>query len=212
MHQCRPATDEAFPGAAIDILALNTSTSDMTKAPQFSIITTCKGRLDHLKQTLPAMLAQADAEVIVVDFSCPQDTAGYVERNLPGGSRREGGWQGLLLELGGPQRRCGRGARRVAGVLRCDIVLDEKCTSQLGATLVPGDFGKFKRGSELVRHRPTARQWSRRQQPAGFPGLAAQRVRAHARLRHAAARIWCGRRYGALPARHLAGAADRLSR
>lgn len=38
-----------------------------------SIVTTCGGRLDHLRQTLPVMLeaaqgAQADVEVIVVDF------------------------------------------------------------------------------------------------------------------------------------------------
>ncbi len=43
--------------------------------PKFSIITTCKGRLEHLKQTLPAMLAQKDSEVIVVDYSCPHGTA-----------------------------------------------------------------------------------------------------------------------------------------
>jgi len=50
--------------------------------PSFSIITTCKGRLEHLKQTLPTMLAQ-DAEVIVVDYSCPEGTAELVERDHP---------------------------------------------------------------------------------------------------------------------------------
>jgi len=51
--------------------------------PKFSIITTCKGRLEHLKQTLPAMLAQKDSEVIVVDYSCPHGTAEYVRENYP---------------------------------------------------------------------------------------------------------------------------------
>lgn len=51
--------------------------------PEFSIITTCKGRLDHLKQSLPAMLAQPDAEVIVVDYSCPDGAAAYVDDNYP---------------------------------------------------------------------------------------------------------------------------------
>lgn len=52
-------------------------------ARTFSIITTCKGRLEHLKQTLPTMLAQDGAEVIVVDYSCPDSTADYVEANHP---------------------------------------------------------------------------------------------------------------------------------
>lgn len=52
-------------------------------ARTFSIITTCKGRLDHLKQTLPAMVAQGARQVIVVDFSCPQGTAEFVTANFP---------------------------------------------------------------------------------------------------------------------------------
>jgi glycosyltransferase involved in cell wall biosynthesis len=49
----------------------------------FSIITTCKGRLHHLKQSLPRFLQQADAEVIVVDYDCPDGTADYVRRTHP---------------------------------------------------------------------------------------------------------------------------------
>ena len=49
----------------------------------FSIITTCKGRLDHLKQSLPTMLRQPGAEVIVVDYACPEKTAAYVEKHFP---------------------------------------------------------------------------------------------------------------------------------
>ena len=48
----------------------------------FSIITACKGRLEHLKRTLPRML-ELGAEVVVVDYSCPEKTADYVERNFP---------------------------------------------------------------------------------------------------------------------------------
>ena len=46
-------------------------------APRASIITTCKGRLHHLRRTLPCMLAQGcdfAYEVVVVDFGCPQGT------------------------------------------------------------------------------------------------------------------------------------------
>ena len=52
-------------------------------ARTFSIITTCKGRLDHLKVSLPNMVAQSAKEVIVVDYSCPQGTGAHVAANFP---------------------------------------------------------------------------------------------------------------------------------
>lgn len=48
-----------------------------------SIVTTCKNRLHHLQQTLPLMLQQTSAEVIVVDYGCGQGTADWVVRNHP---------------------------------------------------------------------------------------------------------------------------------
>ena len=45
--------------------------------PLVSIVVPCKGRLHHLQQTLPTMLAQQcpfEFEVVVVDYSCPQQT------------------------------------------------------------------------------------------------------------------------------------------
>lgn len=50
---------------------------------KYSIITTCKGRLAHLVQTLPSYVMQADAEVIVVDYDCPESTKDYVKANYP---------------------------------------------------------------------------------------------------------------------------------
>jgi glycosyltransferase involved in cell wall biosynthesis len=50
---------------------------------KFSIITTCKGRLRHLKESLPRFLEQRDSEVIVVDYDCPDGTADYVRREHP---------------------------------------------------------------------------------------------------------------------------------
>jgi glycosyltransferase involved in cell wall biosynthesis len=52
----------------------------MTK---FTIITTCKGRLNHLKQTLPQFIKQRDTKVIVVDYSCPEHSGGWVRENWP---------------------------------------------------------------------------------------------------------------------------------
>lgn len=48
-----------------------------------SLITTCKNRLPHLKKTLPLMLKQPRAEVIVVDYGCEQGTAAWVKEHHP---------------------------------------------------------------------------------------------------------------------------------
>jgi glycosyltransferase involved in cell wall biosynthesis len=127
----------------------------MTKALRFSIISACKGRLDHLKQTLPAMLQQADAEVIVVDFSCPQDTAGFVTRNYP--AARVVKIEDKNYFSNWEARNAGAASAQGEWLLFCDadIVLDERCTKQLGEILAPGNLYKFKPGRELERHRPT---------------------------------------------------------
>lgn len=53
----------------------------MSDRPSISIITTCKGRLHHLREALPTWLAQdctGRIEVIVVDYGCPDGTAEWV--------------------------------------------------------------------------------------------------------------------------------------
>jgi glycosyltransferase involved in cell wall biosynthesis len=52
-------------------------------AASLSIITSCKGRLEHLKQSLPRMVAQPNCECIVVDYDCPDDTAAWIGENHP---------------------------------------------------------------------------------------------------------------------------------
>ena len=53
-------------------------------ALHLSFITVCKGRLEHLKQTLPLLAAQPGAEAIVVDYGCPQGTRSWVRQRFPG--------------------------------------------------------------------------------------------------------------------------------
>jgi hypothetical protein len=48
-----------------------------------TLVTTCKGRLHHLKQTLPHMIALNASAVIVVDANCPDGTGSWVEQNWP---------------------------------------------------------------------------------------------------------------------------------
>src|SRR5690349_8864227 len=49
---------------------------------QITYITTCKGRLGHLKETLPRAVAQG-LKCIVVDYSCPESSGAWVESNFP---------------------------------------------------------------------------------------------------------------------------------
>jgi predicted glycosyltransferase involved in capsule biosynthesis len=51
--------------------------------PRLSIVTCCKGRLKYLKQALPTFVAQAESEVIVVDYDCPEGTKEWVAANFP---------------------------------------------------------------------------------------------------------------------------------
>jgi glycosyltransferase involved in cell wall biosynthesis len=51
--------------------------------PLLSAITTCKGRLEHLKATLPTLMALPDCEVVVVDFDCPEGAGDWVAANHP---------------------------------------------------------------------------------------------------------------------------------
>ncbi len=46
-------------------------------------ITTCMGRLDHLRQTLGTWVAQPGASCIVVDYSCPERCGDWVEQTYP---------------------------------------------------------------------------------------------------------------------------------
>ncbi|MEM1070963.1 MAG: glycosyltransferase, partial [Planctomycetota bacterium] len=59
-----------------------TTTSLTESAQRLTLVTTCRGRLDHLRCSLPRMLAQPNCDVLVVDYSCPQQTSGWIEANI----------------------------------------------------------------------------------------------------------------------------------
>ena len=48
-----------------------------------SIVTTCMGRLDYLKQTVDSYLAVLDSEVVVVDYSDPDRCGDWLKANRP---------------------------------------------------------------------------------------------------------------------------------
>jgi glycosyltransferase involved in cell wall biosynthesis len=51
--------------------------------PSLSFITTCKGRLTHLVQSLPRLSALPGVQVILVDSMCPDGAGDWAETNLP---------------------------------------------------------------------------------------------------------------------------------
>jgi len=51
--------------------------------PLVTAITTCKGRLEHLKQTLPALMASPGLEVVVVDYDCPDGAGDWARATWP---------------------------------------------------------------------------------------------------------------------------------
>ena len=116
-------------------------------ARTFSIITTCKGRLDHLKATLPKMVAQGASEVIVVDYSCPEKTGEWVASNFPAVR---------VVSVPGQQQFSNWKARNAgASVATSDILLfvdadtalADGATEWLSANLPEQAFGFFKRAA-----------------------------------------------------------------
>lgn len=51
--------------------------------PPICFITSCKGRLDDLRRSLPRLAAQPGCSCVVVDYSCPEGAGDWVEANYP---------------------------------------------------------------------------------------------------------------------------------
>lgn len=120
---------------------------------KFSIITACKNRLSHLKESLPVMLAQPNSEVIVVDFSCGEGTADYVRRHHPGAK---------IVEVPGKDYFSNWEARNAGAAastgewlvfVDADVILAQDCIAWLDQHMKPGIYAKFKPGKQLERHR-----------------------------------------------------------
>lgn len=105
-----------------------------------ALITTSKGRLHHIRETLPLMAAQGADEVIVVDYGCPDGTGTWVAANFPAVS---------VVRLPSETARCPARARN-AGAARArsewlafidaDIMLAPDWLGWLRAHLENGHF------------------------------------------------------------------------
>lgn len=108
--------------------------------PALCYITTCKGRLAHLRQSLPRIVAQPDVACVVVDYSCPEGAGAWVEATHP---------QVRVVRAEGERdfnlsRARNLGAQAAAapwlGFFDADILLDPAFTRTIVPQLTPGHF------------------------------------------------------------------------
>ncbi len=66
-------------------MAPNSATSSSKPSlKDLTLVTTCKGRLSHLKVSLPTLCrAFPDSQIVVVDYGCPEHSGQWVEGNFP---------------------------------------------------------------------------------------------------------------------------------
>lgn len=55
----------------------------MVGTASITYVTTCKGRLEHLRQSLPRVAAQPQVKIIVVDYGCPDGSGQWVKDTFP---------------------------------------------------------------------------------------------------------------------------------
>lgn len=126
--------------------------------PTYSIVTTCKGRLDDLKQSLPRFAAQRDAEVIVVDYDCPQQCGDYVRQEFPD-AKVVDVLDRPLFNLPDARNHGAAIARgQVLVFLDADVIVREDFLERIGFPTGEPVFGSFPgkesnslRGSSIVR-------------------------------------------------------------
>jgi len=122
--------------------------ADLAGAPRIAAVTTCKGRLEHLKQTLPRLMALPFDEVVVVDYDCPQGSGDWAEANCPGVR--------VVRVTEAPSFHCARARNLGAAATRApwllfidaDVLVEPDVLSVVRPLLRPG---KFSRAAPLAK-------------------------------------------------------------
>jgi hypothetical protein len=65
------------------VIQPNIKNEESKQLPLITLVTTCKNRLEHLKVSLPKMVIQPNAKVVVVNYGCQQGTSEWVSSNYP---------------------------------------------------------------------------------------------------------------------------------
>jgi hypothetical protein len=109
-----------------------------------TFITTCRGRLSHLQESLPTFTAQPDTATIVVDYGCPDRSGDWVEERFPAVT---------VVRAGDPPRfELGRarnlGAAEATSPWLCfvdaDILLDPAFSARVHPILKEGHYYQAK--------------------------------------------------------------------
>jgi len=109
--------------------------------PAFSIVTTCKGR----QRALPTFVAQAAAEVIVVDYDCPDRTKDWIAAHCPE-VRVAAVTESPIFNLS-RARNIGAELARAPWLVLCDAdnMLAASFTREVQRLVVPGTYLRISR-------------------------------------------------------------------
>lgn len=120
---------------------------------RLAIITVCKNRLAHLKRSLPTFLGQENTEVVVVDYDCPEGTAGYVSSHYPSakvtkveGRRYFNNWEARNIGASVAEAD-------VIAFLDADVVLAPGFASWIVEHVGQGSFARMADALDLDLHR-----------------------------------------------------------
>jgi glycosyltransferase involved in cell wall biosynthesis len=112
-------------------------------ARKATIITTCMGRLEHLKRTLPAMLRQ-ECEVVVVDYSCPEQSGAWVEEKYPGVKVVRVAGQDTFSNWKARNSGAGEATGDLLIFCDADVVLRDGAVAEVVDSLPDRSFGRYR--------------------------------------------------------------------
>jgi len=114
------------------------------------IVTPCKGRLEHLKQTLPLMAAQPGANCVVVDYSCPDGTGDWVEANFPGVRLVRAEGEPLFARSRANNMGAAASDAPWLAFIDADVVIDPSFTEKVLPLLKRGHYYRPRPGSDQL--------------------------------------------------------------
>jgi glycosyltransferase involved in cell wall biosynthesis len=108
--------------------------------PELCLITTCMGRLAHLRQTLAAAVVQPHCSCVVVDYSCPEHCGDWVEQHFP--AVKVARVKGRELFNPAHARNCGAAAADAPwlGFFDADVILSPSFAERVLPLLHAGQF------------------------------------------------------------------------
>ncbi|MCK9283105.1 MAG: glycosyltransferase family 2 protein [Rhodocyclaceae bacterium] len=126
--------------------------------PTLAYITSCKGRLSHLRESLPRIVEQPALEPIVVDYGCPEACGDWVEANFPSVKVvRSGPTSGFNASIA---RNLGAAAASSPwfGFFDADVLLSTSFSTRVVPALAAGNFYRanpvtYQTWGSLICHR-----------------------------------------------------------